>query len=87
MKVAFIKSKEHGYLGISITGNGDADFCNSYSAELVSGGIPHTFESKDKALFILESYQYWYNSSIEHPMRNEFNNENCIVIEIELPED
>jgi hypothetical protein len=72
MKLYAIRSKSTDeLLGVSIQGNGpDADFCNSYDAELdLYNEVPWVTPIRELATRLIQQDSVdWYNSSIEHPM-------------------
>ena len=92
MKVWFIRHKATGmYLGVSIEGNSNAEFANSYIARLVTRGTPQPFASEEKATKVISEDTDWYNSSIEMPMRGdgvdppEYTLDTCEIVGVELP--
>lgn len=83
--IAFIWSIKHKrYLGISCESNGEGEFCTTVSARLTTYGTPHAFCSAEKAERCLREDIPWYNSGPGAPMREEFNLDNCRVVEVHL---
>lgn len=63
------------YVGISISSNGDAEFCNSTTVEFeVNQDKPHLFTDTTIIDKIFDgSYQCeWYNSSTDSPMITDY---------------
>jgi hypothetical protein len=83
--VAFIWSKkDKHFLGISVSSNGEGEFCTTVAASLCSYNTPHAFPSAEKAKRCLSEDIPWYNSGPESPMREDYRLENCVVVEVVL---
>lgn len=88
MKIFGLKHKTLGILGLSITSNDDAEFCNQTSVSLEKWypGSPIFFvETFEKAQFVKENSTPWYNSTIEHP-EHSFKSKDLKIFEVEVPD-
>ena len=79
-----LRHKKFGLLGISVTSNGNAEFCNQYSAEFTPDDEnPWLTNDKENAINLLENRTPWYNSSVYHP-ENPYKKKDLEIVDCEV---
>jgi hypothetical protein len=84
-----IQHKKTGqFLGITVSGNGEAEFCNSYNCYFTDCEPPHLFEKRTYAEEALTEDTKWYNTGLCCPgWRDPFDREDYKVVKISLKEE
>jgi hypothetical protein len=82
---AIMHKDSQTFLEVSATGNGDAEFCGSYSAELSPGGknplTAWTTGTYEGAMRVVNDPPKWYNTGLETP-QHRYKKSELVVVEI-----